>query len=314
MYNGRFFLLCRRLTADTRLFVLPVVIVLAFAATLPTMAISKKKQKMLAIQQIKADVDSLIRLSEAPLPEPPAIIASDQNTYDYCYVAAWRNEASYTADTAQINAWYRRWQWVLDQRFDIPVEDWKYFPGYDPSRIDCLNVHVEQMFHETNPRYDILRKYCEAMRQQYREAQARTMPEGRLLELTYEERGSSRPVPVFYELRRDTVSGRITLRGYDFEIRQRDPVEMTVGEDVADSIRHLVEKHKVYQYLRYYSTPPEMPGAPPVCGGPPSWHFHCVFEGGTVKSASDGAVGGCAEIAFYLSSLLQSWEKEQNQR
>ena len=59
---------------------------------------------------------------------------------------------------------------------------------------------------------------------------------------------------------------------------------------------------------------PSLPNAPEPLGGPPSWYFRCVLEGGTIltQSASSQPPFGCIAITDYLRSILvKKWETEQ---
>lgn len=293
-----------------------MVALMALLVPLSALAISKKKQKREAIMKIKPDVERLMRLAEEPLKLPPAIVATDQAAYDYCGGMAWRSEEDYARDTATVNAWLDEMKWVDRHLISIPVEDWKYFPGYNQEKLNMLYSYAFGALAEMSPRYAVLCNYCNGVLKDQQEARARQMPEGKVLTLDYEESGGSRPVSVFYKLFRDSVSGRVVLQGHDFESRSSEPLEVSLDETVMDSVRIIIEKHKIYKELRYYSLPPSFPNAPLPCGGPPAWYFRCHLEGGTVKTGSDGVSlsSGCSEVAHYLSSLLQAWEKKQNLR
>lgn len=294
--------------------VLLAVALMVMPVSLPALTISKKKQKREEMMRIKPDVDRLIQLAEDSLKLPPTIIADDQAAYDYCNGMAWRSEEKYAKDTAAVNAWYREMQWINQHQYVIPLKDRKFFPGYNQEKLDILFSLAEQKVAETSSRYALLRRYCDGVSEQQREARARTMPEGRVLYFDYEESGGSRPVDVFYRLYRDSLSGRVVLYGHDFETRSYEPLKINLDESVMDSVRLLIEKHQIYKELRSYTLPPSFPKAPLPCGGPPDWSFRCGLGGGSVQTRGNGVdvPDGCIEIKHYLSSKLQAWEKKQN--
>ena len=173
----------------------------------------------------------------------------------------------------------------------LNISDEQY--SRDTAQVNDMIRHAEWVEEHIIERYGILAAYCDRQLQLRREARSRTMPEGNLVSFYYREYGSSRPDEVVYELRRDNASNRWQLNGKE------------VADTVANRVRELAEREKIYQCLRTYAEPPSFPRAPLVTGGPPSWQFSCKFEGGEINSASEcmPVPASCCAIVNYLKSL-----------
>lgn len=281
------------------------IITLCMASVLTAMGQSKKEQE----KQLNADIARLIELADNIKPINK-LLQSDQNTYDYCYRILMQGEEQYAADTATINAQIAELNWVIDHQyyFDDPKTLKKLQKKHPKLNLDMLYAYYNwagEQLREMAPRYSMLRKYCDGVFEAQREAQSRTMPTGRIVSLRYEEYGSSRPQAVMYKLELDSISKTYTLSATDFELRE--PHTITVGSEVEEHVRQLIEEHKIYRELSRYTTPPSLPGAPIPTGGAPAWEFVCKMEGGNiVSSCSDGAImsRGCTEVMDYLRSVV----------
>lgn len=270
-----------------------------------TMAQSKKELE----RQYEADVARLVELSNNIKPISP-ILQNDQQTYDYCDNILSTGEEQYAADTAAINAQVAELKWVIghEYRFEDPKalkKMQKKHPKLDIPLLYAYYDWAEQQLRNINPRYVMMRTYCNKVFQEYREAQSRTMPTGHIVSLRYEEYGSSRPQSVVYTLTRDSVATTYTLTATDYELRE--PHTISVGSEVETKVRQLIEQHKIYQEMRRYTTPPSLPDAPTPLGGAAAWEFVCKMEGGNIVSSSDGGTlmsRGCIEVMDYLRSVV----------
>ena len=74
-----------------------------------------------------------------------------------------------------------------------------------------------------------------------RQGASQTMPTGKIKHLIYEEYGSSRPNPVYYEIKVESSTGKVML--YGPENRRLDEAEkrpqITLSEDVLNTIRQM---------------------------------------------------------------------------
>ena len=227
----------------------------------------------------------------------PVFVADDQKAREYCHAVLDRSDEEYAQDTACVNKMLNDAQWI-HRHVIIPDEKMKkklVKQKYDPEKLDYIYAWAEQVLSEVPPRYAILTTFCDKQLQRRREARQRTMPEGRLVSLSYREYGSSRPTTVEYALVRDAEAGRWRLNGHE------------VDDAVAAEVRTLIERHKTYQCLNHYDDAPSFPQAPPVLGGPPSWEFICRFEGGAVVTGSEcmPVPGSCFVIVSYLNNILK---------
>ena len=269
------------------------------------MAQSKKELE----RQYDADVARLVELSNNIRPINP-ILQTDQQTYDYCSTILPTGEEQYAADTAAINAQVAEMKWVIDHeyRFEDPKglkKLQKKHPQLDIPLLYAYYDWVHERLRDLTPRYNMMTTYCNSVFQQLREARSRTMPEGRIVSLRYEEYGSSRPQPVKYLLELDSISQTYTLSATDYELRE--PHTISVGSEVETQVRQLIERHKIYQEVRRYTIPPSLPDAPTPTGGAAAWEFVCKMEGGNIVSSSDGGAlmsRGCTEVMDYLRSVV----------
>jgi hypothetical protein len=116
---------------------------------------------------------------------------------------------------------------------------------------------------------------------------------------------------VYYEIKVESSTGKVML--YGPENRCLDEAEkrpqITLSEDVLNTIRQMMEEHKIYQEPSNFYRP-ILTGVPPVTGGPPSWSFTCELEGGKVSTCGEqmSPPRGCTSIANYLSTFLKSHE------
>jgi len=272
--------------------------------TMSASPVSKKDD----FKELQQTMERLLTLANAPFMMPPDFLANDDKAYDYCLNILSRSDEEYSRDTLAVNEWKRTYEWVLDHQITLPPKTAKKIKNYDEESLVRLYCLSRDMFDQFMPRYQQLVKYCDVQLENRREARRRTMPAGKLISLSYEESGSSRPDPVNYSLVRDSLSGKLILKGY---VLRMEEVTMNVEETVAEKICELIENHKLYQEIDGYSRP-RFRGHPEELGGPPSWHFSCKLEGGTISTGAEAMMParGCVEIAAYLHKILEEeWKR-----
>lgn len=239
------------------------------------------------------------------------MLMNDEACFSYCMDAYHKKEADFANDTAKILNVYRQNDWIIRMCESISekevkkyqLEDWQYI---------IQTALMEN--NSTRDRFDAVLKYYDRIFTMRREAEARTMPKGKMTYFRYEEYGSSRPDPVYYEIKVDSATGKATLYGPENDrIRREIGERLTVAldETAIDTIRQIVEKEKIYQKLSYYSRP-HIPRVPEITGGPPSWNFTYQTADGRISTGGNqvSPPKGCIDIANYLNVFLRKeWER-----
>ena len=267
-------------------------------------------------KQRQQDIQRLIDLKNDPNRGSVfGLLLNGDNCFEYCMDAYYRPEEEYAKDTAAIKEAYRQNDWIRDMCQSLTEKEVKKYHLED---IFELMAKVEFENFQTYERFTAMTHFCEGVYNQRRKAAERTMPTGKLKHFLYEEYGSSRPDPVYYEVFVDSVTGKATLLGAENR-RMGGPEgrpQVAIGEEVLDTIRQKIEKNKLYQELSYYSRP-DIPGVIPTPGGPPAWEFTCELEGGKISIGGDqvSPTRGCEEIADYLRPMLEKeWKRRMENR
>jgi hypothetical protein len=260
-------------------------------------------------KQRKADIQRLIDMRDHPVHNPMiALLQDGDQCFDYCMDAYYRSEEQYAKDTSAVRETYRQNDWIMSMCHTLTEKEvTKYHLEWFPMLMD----KAEREMSITNNRFKEVTQFCDKIYAMRRQAAAQTMPTGKIKHLIYEEYGSSRPNPVYYEIKIDPSTGKVML--YGPENRHLDEAEKrpqtTLSEDVLNTIRQMVEEHKIYQEPSSFYRP-ILTGVPPVTGGPPSWHFTCELEDGKVSTSGEqmSPPRGCTTIANYLSTFLKNHE------
>ena len=276
-----------------------IAIVVTLAMTMGTMYADKLPQP--DKKQRRQDIQRLIELRDNP-PHSSLleVLQNADKCFEYCMDAYYRPESEYTQDTAALKELYRQNDWTLDMCQSLTEKEVK---KYQLDWFPALMVRAEQENFNTYPRFEEVTQFCDALYERRRKAAAQTMPAGKIKHLVYEEYGSSRPTPVYFEIKVDAATGKAMLYGPEnrrVEESEKHPQVALEAEDL-NTIRQMIEEHKIYQALPNYFRP-IIEDVPPVTGGPPSWYFTCEFEGGMVSTEGDQMrpPRGCTEIASYL--------------
>lgn len=258
-------------------------------------------------KQRQQDIQRLIDLKNDPNRGSVfGLLLNGDNCFEYCMDAYYRPEEEYAKDTAAIKEAYRQNDWIRDMCQSLTEKEVKKYHLED---IFELMAKVEFENFQTYERFTAMTHFCEGVYNQRRKAAERTMPTGKLKHFLYEEYGSSRPDPVYYEVFVDSVTGKATLLGAENR-RMGGPEgrpQVAIGEEVLDTICQMIEKNKIYKELGYYSRP-HIPDVPEITGGPPSWRFNCELEGGEISTGGTQMrpPHGCIHIANYLEDLLKA--------
>lgn len=260
-------------------------------------------------KQRKADIQRLIDMRDHPVHNPMiALLQDGEQCFEYCMDAYYLSEEQYSQDTAAVRETYRQNDWIMSMCHTLTEKEvTKYHLEWFPMLMD----RAEREMSITHNRFKEVTQFCDKIYAMRRQAAAQTMPTGKIKHLIYEEYGSSRPNPVYYEIKIDPSTGKVML--YGPENRHLDEAEKrpqtTLSEDVLNTIRQMVEEHKIYQEPSSFYRP-ILTGVPPVTGGPPSWHFTCELEGGKVSTSGEqmSPPRGCTTIANYLSTFLKNHE------
>ncbi|MBO4430907.1 MAG: hypothetical protein J5790_06170 [Bacteroidaceae bacterium] len=232
------------------------------------------------------------------------ILKNGELCFNYCMSAYNRPVEEYARDTAAIQEVYRLNDWTKEMCQTLTEKEVKkYHLEWHPALVQRAaeeNISIYE-------RFAVLTRFCDKVYEMRRKAATQTMPTGKVKHLIYEEYGSSRPTPVHYEIKIDEATGKVTLYGFkDRFMDESAPLpQVALGEEELNTIRQMIEKHKIYQELSSY-TRPHIPNVPEITGGPPTWYFNCELEDGKVSTGGDqiSPPRGCTEIANYLSKLL----------
>ena len=280
------------------------ILTLALFALLSSLLLTAKGRK--EQQELMQAVIRLLQTGEAIRDSVPRFLLDDEAATGYCRDVIYRTDAQYVQDTAAANEVIRKAQWIATNPV-FPDEKTKaklIKQKYAPEKLNDIYSWANRILTEVPNRYGTLTAFCDRQLARKREALARTMPEGRLVELRYEEESHAIPEVAHYLLQRDDSSGRWQLNGHE------------VPDKVAAEVRQLVEERRAYQcFDQYVDVPPFLRG-PIVMGGPPAWNFSCRFEGGSFQTRSDDqpVPGNCAVILDYLKDILREiCENQPNQ-
>ncbi len=260
-------------------------------------------------KQRKADIQRLIDMRDHLVLNPMIeLLQNGDQCFDYCMEAYYRSEEQYAKDTAAVRETYRQNDWTISMCHSLTEKEVaKYHLEWFPMLID----KAERENSITYNRFREVTQFCDKVYAMRRQGASQTMPTGKIKHLIYEEYGSSRPNPVYYEIKVESSTGKVML--YGPENRRLDEAEkrpqITISEDVLNTIRQMIEEHKIYQEPSNFYRP-ILTGVPPVTGGPPSWSFTCELEGGKVSTCGEqmSPPRGCTSIANYLSTFLKSHE------
>jgi len=276
-----------------------IAIVVALTMTIGTMYADKLPKP--SKKQRQHDIQRLIQLKDNP-PQCPLleVLKDGERCFDYCMNAYYRPESEYAQDTASLRDMYRQNDWIKDICQSLTENEVK---KYQLEWFPALMVKAEQENFDSYPRFAEVSQFCDALYERRRQAATQTMPAGKILHLVYEEYGSSRPTPIYFEIQVDATTGKALL--YGPENRHMDESEKhpqaTLDTEDLNTIRQMIEEHKIYQSLSNYYRP-VIHDVPPVTGGPPSWYFTCELEGGKISTEGRqmSPPQGCTEIASYL--------------
>lgn len=259
-----------------------------------------QEKRMLSKSETKSLADTLSHFDQwIPLPK---FLQSNELANEYCsHVLTLRNE-QYATDSIAAVEYIVRLKRLIDQFYRVKP---KYMESLGLMGFDGM-IHMR--LNEVQPRCSTLLNYCNKRRQAKREAQLRSMPQGKLLSFCYEEWGSSRPNPVKVAVSAN-ADGEMEVAAYDRYNRYDDEKnavkKILASEAVLSELRQRIEKNKLYQLLGNYDEPCLFRDVPQLTGGPPSWMFKAVFEDGTVSSGGDhGPVLECQKIGYWLMELV----------
>ena len=190
----------------------------------------------------------------------------------------------YSADMEQAQKHFEEIEWMYELGL---LEDkkgryflTKYFKDFSPADL----VFLMERSREERRRLDVVKDYCDNMMARKAEAATHTMPKGKLLKLSYDERATYISLLSEYEVVADSAGHYQLLAPIRFN--DEDKVAISLPDDFGEQVRSLLEEKGVYRCLTYYPEPPTMPGEPQLLGGPPSWSFSAEFEDGVVQTGS----------------------------
>ncbi len=281
-----------------------IISVIALGVLFLSLHLSARGRK--AQQERMQAVIQMLQMGEAIQDSVPRFLLDDEAATGYCRDVIYRTDEQYAQDTATANEVIRKAQWILEHQVSPDEKTMAKLvkQKYAPEKLNDIYSWAGRIVSESPKRYETLTAFCDRQLGRRREALQRTMPEGQLVELSYEEQSHAIPVTKNYLLQRDPLSGRWQLNGHE------------VPDKVAEEVRQLVERHRTYQCLdRYVDVPPFLRG-PQVVGGPPAWTFSCRFEGGSIRTGSDDQQVPycCAAILQYLEDILRKiCENQPNQ-
>lgn len=279
---------------------------LGFALLMPFGFTYADKQPKPNKKQRQQDIQRFIQLANNPdRSNALAPVLTGNDCFDYCMEAYHRKDAQYARDTIAIKEAYRQNEWLIDMSRSLTEKEMK---KYQLNNIGEVIAKAEMEIYTTQERYKALTKFCNRIITMRHKAEVQNMPTGKVKHFLYEETGSSRPDPVLYEIKVDSVTGTPTLYGpqrgrfYD-ELGQ---ITVALQPEVLDTLREKIESEKIYQELSAYSRP-HIPDVPEITGGPPSWRFSCEFESGKIDTSGTqfSPPRGCTDIAYYLNEFLE---------
>jgi len=267
------------------------ILAMMFLSSVQVSAGDKKEREAMMRTVIKT-----MEVGDAVMDSVPLFLLFDHVASDYCNGILYHGEAQYTMDTVMARKVIRAAEWIMSHQC-VPDEKMRkklLKQNCDAEKLPEYYAWADMILRDLQPRYSTLTDFCERQLQHYREAMQRTMPEGRLVSFAYREFGSSRPDPVEYELNYDKEMSCWLLNGFE------------VDASVAEEVRTLAERRKVYQCMSYYPEAPHFKNAPRLLGGPPSWSFRCQFEGGTISTGSEcrPVPDACYDIVVFLRKTL----------
>ncbi len=255
----------------------------------------------------KQDILRLIELKNNPDRNPVFRLLKDGNKcFDFCMQAYSMPEADYQRTTKNIEDAYEQNAWMREMCGSLTPKEVKKYKLGD---IGMLLTLLDEEEHLTRPRYEAVTKFCNSIFTMRHKAEVSNMPKGKINYFLYTEYGSSRPDPVYYEVKRDSATGKPILYGPEWGRIKREVGRLRVelDEAVLDTLRQQIEAEKLYQALGFYSRP-HIPDVPEITGGPPSWDFKCELEGGSISSggAQFSPPSGCIKISYYLEQFLEA--------
>ena len=158
-------------------------------------------------------------------------------------------------------------------------------------------------------RFDMVRDYS-VTRSLIQEAAKQVMPEGRLLELSFEDHGGySAPMAIYLT----TSEGQPKLQMKP--LYGNPGFSMTIDDEVLAKVRELIETEKVYQSQSHYFRPADLPNTPRMLDGPGNWDFMAKFEGGEIKSSGSRVMtpNGISKVTSYLYGMLYDEQRKANE-
>ena len=257
-------------------------------------------------------VREAVRLASTPseLLSMPEWMRNDDLCFDYCLNMGYRKEEQYRADTAQVLGRWRQCEKLLDA-YHVLLNNPKLMKKLkvSPEAMSVMELSFEDLLNPSyRERFAAMCRYCNNYWDLRHEADAREMPQGRLLRLEYEEHGSSRPNPVYVKIEPDST-GQMTVT---VENASRpwtgEMLSAPASDELLTRVRNFVEEQKIHKMVRYHSLPSGFREHPLPTGGPPSWSFSAKFEGGQLSVDNDGwsRFGPADELMNMLNGYVES--------
>lgn len=220
----------------------------------------------------------------------PEWMRSDELAFDYCNNMAYQKEEQYCADTTLVIACFRQSEQLWDA-YQVLLANPKLVKKLKVNS-EAMAVMEQSVDDLRDPllyeRFAAVRTNADRYWQMRHEADARKMPEGRLLTMSYEEYGSSRPYPVFVKIEPDST-GRMMVTVVNAERPWTGEMLLAMAsEELLAQVRSFIEAKKVHKMLRHSSLPTGFRDFPLPTGGPPSWSFYARFEDGSLSVSNDG--------------------------
>lgn len=256
-----------------------------------------KKMKKAEILELKETIQNI----NERIPIPP-FLRSNEKANEYAAGILYISNEQYTADTTVVGNCLRSTENLITQYQRLTPRDAEKY------ELVGWEVFLQERLHDIIMRYDVLHTYCEKKREAIQRARQQTMPEGRLLEFSYEEWGSSRPDPVSIAIKPDSDGHQYIIinssRLYDEQ--DNNSQKVPASEAIMQEFRQRIEAAKVFQLLPNYSLTALYRDVPLPLGGPPSWHFSATFEGGRISTGGEcGPREVCAEIVQWLVKKIR---------
>lgn len=275
-----------------------VVLLCMMMVTLTASAINKKE-----LRQLQATIDSLNTIAEKGI-KPPQILENDQTAKAYCQVIYQLSPEAYSKDTAQINATFRTWKWVMNNNLDLPDDVIKKVKNYDRDKLMLLHFNTHEALQKYSPRYNILLTFCNKVMQQRLEAKNRQMPTGKIVSLKFVERPTH--IYTITYLLTSNNDGTWILRLEEGTSEKLQSKEVSLNESEVQNIRQLIEEGGIYCEPSPFLESPSFPDCPPKMGGSLGWSFSCDFEGGGIITSSTEIAPSiaCKKVIQYIYSLV----------